>query len=107
MVLAMALTIDDLKAHCNITGVNDDGVLARFLAAAISHVQRLIGFALDDATIFPDGAPADLELAVLQLAADWYENREASLVGVSAQAIPFGVWVIVQEYRNYTFGVEV
>jgi uncharacterized phage protein (predicted DNA packaging) len=102
----MTLTVDDLKAHCNVTGATDDGVLTRYLAASQKHVERLLGFALDDATEFPNGTPADLELAVLQLAADWYENREASLVGVSAQAIPFGVREIVNEYRRYTFGAS-
>lgn len=99
----MALTAADLRAHLN--GVPDaDPFLVRLLAAATSHVERLLGFALDDADELPDGTPADLELAVLMLAADWYENREATLVGVSAQAIPFGVREIVGEYRKYTFG---
>lgn len=102
----MALALADLKAHCNITGSGDDPVLSRFLAAAQAHVERLLGFKLNDAEELPEGAPADLELAVLQLAADWYENREASLVGVSAMAIPFGVHQIVNEYRRYTFGVS-
>ena len=84
----MALALNDLKAHCNITGSTDDVVLTRLLAASETHVVRLLGFALDDADEFPEGTPADLELAVLQLAADWYENREASLVGVSAMPIP-------------------
>lgn len=99
----MALALADLKAHCNIAGLLDDAVLTRFLAAATKHVERLLGFAIDDATEFPDGTPADLELAILQLAADWYENREANLVGVTAQPVPFGVREIVAEYRNYTF----
>lgn len=101
----MALVVSDLKAHANVIGTADDAVLTRYLAAATSHVGRLLGFAITDAERFPDGTPADLELAVLQLAADWYENREASLVGVAAQPIPFGVQQIVNEYRNYTFGL--
>jgi uncharacterized phage protein (possible DNA packaging) len=101
----MALTLEDIKTHCNVTESADDLQLERLLAAAVAHVQRLLGFKLDDATEFPEGTPADLELAVLQLAADWYENREASLVGVTAQPIPFGVREIVNEYRRYSFGV--
>uniref|UniRef100_UPI003BACB1BD head-tail connector protein n=1 Tax=Stappia sp. TaxID=1870903 RepID=UPI003BACB1BD len=100
----MPLTVDDLKAHMNITGSGDDGVLTRFLAASQKHVERRLGFALDDATEFPDGTPVDLDVAVLQLAADWYENREASITGTIISAIPFGVREIVDEYRRYTFG---
>lgn len=102
----MALIVGDLKTQCNITGADDDAVLDRLLAAATAHIERLLGFKITDEEEFPDGTPADLELAILQLAADWYENREATLVGVSAQAIPFGVLDIVNEYRRYTFGVS-
>jgi hypothetical protein len=101
----MALTLDDLKAQTNIVGTTNDVVLTRLLAAASAHVERLLGYKLDDVEKLPGGAPADLELAVLQLAADWYENREASLVGVSGHAIPFGVANIINEYRNYSFGI--
>lgn len=100
----MALVLADLKAHCNVTSAGDDAMLTRYLGAAKAHIERLLGFKLTDTVELPDGAPADLELAILQLAADWYENREASLVGVAAQPIPFGVADIVNEYRRYTFG---
>lgn len=100
----MALSLPDLKAHCNVTGNGDDAVLTRLLGAAVKHVERQLGFALDDEGEFPEGAPDDVELAVLMLAAHWYENREASLVGVSAQALPVGVAEIVAGHRRYTFG---
>jgi hypothetical protein len=100
----MAVTLDDLKAHSNVVGTADDAVLTRILSAATRHVERLLGFALDDEDQFPDGTPEDLEHAVLMLAADWFENREASLVGVSGQSVPFGVRDIIDNYRTYTFG---
>ena len=101
----MSLSIADLKAHANVTGSADDAVLTRLLAATTAHVERQIGYEIDDVAEFPAGTPADLELGVLMLAADWYENREASLVGVTAQPLPFGVADILNEYRNYTFGI--
>jgi len=103
----MALTVDDLEQHLNGVLADDrTNVLPRLLAAATAHIERLLGFKVTDTDEFPDGTPADLELAILQLAADWYENREASLVGVSAQPIPFGVEQIVNEHRRYTFGAS-
>lgn len=101
----MALDLAALKEQCNVTGAADDALLGRLLTAATRQVERQLGYKLDDATALPDGAPADLELAVYQLAADWYENREANLVGVTAQPLPFGVRDIIAEYRNYTFGL--
>lgn len=101
----MALDLASLKELCSVTGAADDALLTRLLAAATRHVERQLGYRLDDMTALPDGAPEDLELAVYQLAADWYENREATLVGVTAQPLPFGVREILAEYRNYTFGL--
>lgn len=99
----MALTVNDLRTHLN--GVPDENaVLERMLSAATAHLQRLLGFKFDDKTHFPEGAPADMEMATLQLAAHYYENREASVVGVSAMVIPLGVAEIVAEYRNYSYG---
>ncbi|ALK09501.1 head-tail connector protein [Blastochloris viridis] len=100
----MALSLDDLKAHANITGDADDAVLARLLAAATKHVERVLGFPLDDTDELPEGAPADLEQAVYLLAAHWFENRETALVGLTTQPLPFGVADILAEHRRYTFG---
>lgn len=100
----MALSLEDLKSHCNVTGHDDDPVLYRLMEAARRRVEGLLGYTLDDEDALPGGAPADLEHAVYMLAAHWYENREASLVGVSAQALPFGIREILADYRRYTFG---
>lgn len=104
----MALELADLIAHCRLQGspdATDARQLQRLLDAATAHIERLLGFRLTDTDELPSGAPADLELAILQLAADWYENREATLVGITGRPIPFGVQEIVTEYRRYTFGV--
>lgn len=98
----MALTLNDLKAQLNVTGNDDNTLLTRLLLVATKQVERQLGFTLAS---MEGGAPADLEHVVLMLAAHHYENREATLVGVSAQAVPFGVQEIVNEYRNYTFGL--
>ncbi|MEF2074355.1 head-tail connector protein [Consotaella aegiceratis] len=99
----MTLDATTLRDHLN--GVpDDDAALSRLLGAATAHVEAQLGFALDDADEFPDGTPADIEQAVLMVAAHWYENREATVVGVSAQELPIGVVDIIREHRNYTYG---
>lgn len=100
----MAIDTDTLKLHLNITDDADDTVITQYLNAAQTHLERQLGFALDDADEFPDGTPADVDQAVLMLAAHWYENREATLVGVTAQSLPMGVADIVGNYRTYSFG---
>lgn len=49
-----------------------------------------------------DEAPETLREAVLQLAAWWYENREAA-TEAPHQSIPFGVQELVNEHREWTF----
>lgn len=103
----MALDDAALKAHLNMTADEGDDidavVLPQVLAGAKAHAERILGFALDDTTELPDGPPADLEQAVLMLAAHWYAEREAVLVGVTAQEVPFGAARVFGEYRKYTF----
>lgn len=84
-------------------GTDDDALMELKIGAAQSHVERLLGFNIETTYPTANTVPADLKQAVLLLAAHWYENREASLVGVTAQELPFGVWEIVNEHREYSF----
>lgn len=52
-----------------------------------------------------DDLPEPLREAVLMMVGHLYENREASLVGVNAQDLPFGVVDLVAGYRSFTFGL--
>jgi hypothetical protein len=100
----MVVDVAILKQQLNLTedlGTDDDVLLGRKPAAAQDHIERLLGFKIE--TTYPDAVPPALVEAVLQLAAHWYENREASLVGVGVTPIPFGVEAIVAEYREYSF----
>lgn len=92
-----AVTLADLKAHLRITVDDDDAVIAAKLAAATDWVANYTGIA--DAESFP---PAANE-AVRRIAADLYENREASIVGISAQTLPFGVLDLLVNERRWVF----
>ena len=102
----MALSINDLKLQLNIVGSSDDTLLNRLLSVATKMVEQHLGFALTDTDELPGGPPADLEHAVYLTAAHLYENREATLIGVVAQALPLGVDSIVSGYRRYTFAAD-
>lgn len=103
------VTVAELKEQLNLTadfGTGDDALLGRKIAAAQGHVERLLGFKIED-TYGGEGQeeiPPALAEAVCQLAAHWYEQREAAIAGVAMMAIPFGVEQIVNEYREWTFG---
>lgn len=105
----MIVSLMELKQQLNLTpdlGTDDDALLERKIAAAQNHVERLLGFKIEEryGAVGQEEIPPALVEAVSQTAAHWFENREATLVGVTAQELPFGVWPIVNEYREYSFG---
>ena len=91
------------KAHLNITDDADDALIQAKINAAEAHVEQLLGFTLASGFTGSAGVPDDVKEAVLQLTGHFYENREASLVGISAEEIPFGVWQLIGPYREYVF----
>lgn len=97
--------LDAIKAHLNITDDADDELLDQQLAAAILHTAHLVEIIVDDEPVALswDNAPADVRQAIMMLAGHWYENREATLVGVSAQATPFGYHDLLLAYRRWVF----
>ena len=100
------LTLAELKEHLSFTediGDADDALLSRLIPAAQNHVERLLGFAIEERFGGADQEPVPPSLieAVSQLAAWWYECRVAA--GDGAREAPFGVREIVTEYREFTF----
>ena len=101
--------LDEVKEQLNQTLDLDDDLIARKIDAAQNHIERLLGFKIEEE--YPPTAgdapvstvPAALKECVCQLAAHWFENREAVLVGVSAQPLPHGLDDIIREYRNYSW----
>lgn len=80
-----------LKAQLNLDHSLDDELLAHKLAAAEAWIVQHTGA--------PFAAEPALTEAALQLAAYWYEQREAASFGVSTQPIPFGVLELLRPYR--------
>jgi uncharacterized phage protein (predicted DNA packaging) len=94
----MTITTANLKAHLNITTDDDDALLADKIAAASQWVASYIGGPVDD-----DETPAPVNEAIRQLAGHLYANREATLVGVTAQSLPFGFLDLLANYRAFAF----
>lgn len=96
----------DIKEHLAFTGdegAHDDMMIYRKIEAAQNHIERLLGFKIEAnfGGVDQDPVPPVLIEAVSQLAAWWYEQREAASEG--AKEVPFGVREIVTEYREWTF----
>ena len=97
------IAVEDVKLHLNIDTVEDDGLLGDKIAAAEAWLAQFIGVALDDADTFPDGTPEPLREAVRQLVGHLYENREATLVGLSITDVSPGLFDLIRPYREYQF----
>lgn len=94
------IDIEDLQTHLNLPiESSDDFLLADKIAAAEAHIDSFLEIALGER----DPVPEPLKEAVRQLAAHLYENREATLVGITAQELPFGVYDLIAPYRKWAF----
>jgi uncharacterized phage protein (predicted DNA packaging) len=88
------------KAHMNIVGNDDDELISLYIGAAETWLGNYIGKSLSDFDVLSD----DLKLAVLRLAAFYYEQREAVAFGITMQIAPYGVTSIADSYREKWFG---
>lgn len=98
----MIVTLDMVKAHLGITpdiGSADDDLLTAKMAAAQAHIERGLGFKIEDRFGGEDQEPIpeDLREAVLQLVAWWYDDQEG------AKEPPFGVTEIITANRDWSF----
>lgn len=105
----MTTLFDAAKQQLNITTTDDDELISRLLDTADSWLEAQLGYAVAD-KYPPSGSPAvstvprPLDHLRLMLVAHWYANREATLVGVSAAPLPFGVADIVNDFRDWSWG---
>lgn len=105
----MIVSVAEVKADLNITFDRDDTLIGRKIVGAQNHIEQLLGFKIEEQFPPTDGEPPvstvpdAIRECVILLAGHWYANREAVLVGVSAEELPFGVWEIVNEFRTWSF----
>lgn len=97
----------DAKAHLAVTGTADDALITSKIDAAQAHLESWLGYSIEDrfGGDSPPNIPSDLKEAVLSLTAHLYENREASLVGLSIASVPFSMRDVIAARRDY-FGVS-
>lgn len=77
------ITLEQFKLYAHIDGSDEDAVIGSMLTAADAAVRDMTGKAP------PGGADEVFDIAVLQLAAHWYENRTPVTDGGSVTEVPF------------------
>ncbi|WP_187970060.1 head-tail connector protein [Aquibium microcysteis] len=96
---AIRVATADLRAHLNVNDcAGENAQLHRMQRAAESWIGAYLGTPLADLDPVPDA----VRMAVLMLAGHFYENREASLVGVTAAELPFGVVDLIRPFRVWS-----
>lgn len=103
------VTLEQLKGQLRIGHDDEDELITQKINSAQSHLEQLLGFKI--ATEYPpteddppvSTVPPALVECVLQLAAHWYENREAVVLGGNAQVLPVSVADVVTEFRNWSW----
>ena len=93
------ISVADVKAHCNITLADDDVLIAAKIDAAEEWIGAFIGTPLAEF----DPVPEPIQEAVRQLVAHLYENREATLVGVTMADVSPGLFDLLAPYRAWCF----
>jgi hypothetical protein len=100
----------DVKAQLNVTFTDDDALIQTKIDAAEDWISKFYtgpapqcSSAPTPPTWPPNPMPAGLTEAVKMLAAHLYENREASLVGVTSSELPFGLMDLIAPYRFWSF----
>lgn len=100
----MICTLAELKeelAFSGDLGNEDDPMMTRKLEAAQTHVERLLGYKIEEQFGEAEGqepVPLSIKEAVLALAAHLYDRR-----GDDGPAVPEWVADVVQTYRGWTF----
>ena len=100
------VTLAQLESQLGLEGVpGHELLLQQKLDAAQGHVERLLGFKIEDqfGGVDQEPIPEPLREAVLQLAAWWFESREAGIVGQSVANPPHSLPEIIAEHRDWTF----
>lgn len=99
----MAVDLASAKLQLNLTTTDDDMLVTRLITAAQSWLEGQLGYTI--ATQYPNGLPA-LDQTVMLIVGHFYTNREASIVGMSASEMPFGVSAAIDNYRNWSWADE-
>lgn len=83
-----------VKEHVQVTFDDDDTLLSAYLLAAESHVANHTRRDLD--VEFPGGWPNPLQVAVLLIAGQFYNDRS------EASALPGVALMLLAPYREFT-----
>lgn len=93
------MSLADLKGHLNIVSGDDDELIGNKIAVAEEWIGQFVGTPLSEF----DPLPEPLKEAVRQMVSHLYENREATLIGISMTDVSPGLFDLMRPYREWAF----
>jgi hypothetical protein len=90
-----------MKAHLNVTFTTDDALIQNKIDAAENWIAMFTG--ADWPSVSADPVDDALQEAIRQLVGHMYANREATLIGITSQELPFGLLDLLTPYRSWAF----
>lgn len=105
--MAKYVTLDELKAQCNVEHNEDDKLMQKQLNAAEAWVEKTVQCSLSEYEFTPEGAetptiPESLQQAILIFAAGLYSNREPTAFGSVPAPIQYNLMSLLTPYIKFT-----
>lgn len=96
----MIISLEEAKAHLNVTDDADDAVISSIVADAEDFIGGYV-----DCPMTPEGAPNPVKRAVKMLVGTMYLNREAGLSDPESRASdgPVSVFDLIGPFRKWSF----
>ncbi len=95
------VTLEQFKTHLrHDEGSDEDEYLLTLLEASRETLEGHIGISLDDIVIEYGGCPSRLQLAIMILAATFYNNREVVAYS-KAEEVSFSYKTLIAKYIKY------
>lgn len=100
------LTITEAKKHLNVATsfTEDDDYITDLILVAQNVIEHDIQQSIDNISAIEGDIPPLLKHACKILVATYYENREATIVGVSINEVPMSYKWLIGSYKKYTLG---
>lgn len=96
----MIISLDEAKAHLNVTDDADDAVITSCVEDAAAFIAGYV-----DCPMTADGAPNPVKRAVKMLVGTMYLNRESGLIDPESRASegPISVFDLIAPWRKWSF----
>ena len=100
------ITVEDAKRHLYIDFEADDKIIADYIDAAQSIIEKYLNVKLSDLMV-DEQLPYAIIQAIKRMVGNLYNNREGVSFNAVPYKVPFSFEYLLQPYKNYKRESEV